>query len=598
MAKAGWYKDPKNKDFVRYFDGNQWTANVKPLIQKTTSENISSVGVINYSKPNYSFDEVPDLKLSSFEPSKNLVEALRTYPLRWPTNKADHKTIVEELAGKIEELQNSSISQLEAAKSSVEAISIKCKGIVNGYHDDLNRWNKIAQIRGLKGAEEQVNKTRRELANLDAEWESRNSDLKRNFEESLSTLEVKFADRNRELIYEEERAQKELNELYGKVLRARETAELQDLGIFNYNNPAESSVKLKGKLDKVILKYKEIARNKNAVKTNGGFTFNNSAAQGKKFEQDFANLMLASYNAEVENAIVKAQRGKDLDAALNRIEKARERVKKLGTMLSLEVNYEYHRLRLDEIELAFQHKSALEAEREEEKARREEVREAEKVEKELQKAREAILEKERDALKELQAREKEIAEEKSRMEAQAQAFRIQGLAKEADQLAYTISHLSEDDPKLTELKLRVNEVESEKTTNGTLIANNRAGYVYVISNKGSFGESIVKIGLTRRAVPEDRVKELGGASVPFRFGVHVIHYSGDAVKLETDLHRHFAKQAVNKVNSRKEFFRVTPEEVMNAMSQLSNGTVVSFDLNPVVDEYARTLIIESEAISN
>ncbi|MFD0043761.1 GIY-YIG nuclease family protein [Pseudarthrobacter scleromae] len=90
-------------------------------------------------------------------------------------------------------------------------------------------------------------------------------------------------------------------------------------------------------------------------------------------------------------------------------------------------------------------------------------------------------------------------------------------------------------------------------------ANIRAGYVYVISNIGAFGENMVKIGMTRRLEPMDRVNELGDASVPFRFDVHALFYSDDAVTTEAMLHRTFAEQRVNKVNLRREFFRVTPQ---------------------------------------
>ncbi len=92
-------------------------------------------------------------------------------------------------------------------------------------------------------------------------------------------------------------------------------------------------------------------------------------------------------------------------------------------------------------------------------------------------------------------------------------------------------------------------------------ANVRAGYVYVISNIGAFGEGVVKIGMTRRLEPLDRVRELGGASVPFRFDVHALVFSDDAVALETDLHHAFASRRVNMINAHREFFYVTPLDV-------------------------------------
>lgn len=98
-------------------------------------------------------------------------------------------------------------------------------------------------------------------------------------------------------------------------------------------------------------------------------------------------------------------------------------------------------------------------------------------------------------------------------------------------------------------------------------ANIRAGYVYVISNIGAFGPDIVKIGLTRRLEPLDRIRELSSASVPYKYDVHALFFSADAVGIETMLHGHFDDRRVNKVNRRKEFFRVRPDEVLAALQK-------------------------------
>ena len=91
--------------------------------------------------------------------------------------------------------------------------------------------------------------------------------------------------------------------------------------------------------------------------------------------------------------------------------------------------------------------------------------------------------------------------------------------------------------------------------------NNKAGYVYIISNIGSFGENVYKIGMTRRLEPMERIKELGGASVPFTFDVHAMVFTEDAPKLESKLHEIFRDKEVNKVNHRKEFFKVDLSEI-------------------------------------
>ena len=93
----------------------------------------------------------------------------------------------------------------------------------------------------------------------------------------------------------------------------------------------------------------------------------------------------------------------------------------------------------------------------------------------------------------------------------------------------------------------------------------RAGHVYVISNVGAFGGNMVKIGMTRRLEPLDRVRELGDASVPFRYDVHAMIFSDDAVGLENHLHHRLAAHRVNLVNMRREFFRVSPADVRDIL---------------------------------
>lgn len=97
----------------------------------------------------------------------------------------------------------------------------------------------------------------------------------------------------------------------------------------------------------------------------------------------------------------------------------------------------------------------------------------------------------------------------------------------------------------------------------------KSGYVYIISNVGSFGEDVVKIGLTRRLDPDDRVRELGDASVPFVFDTHAMIYSDAAPALEGALHKEFAERRINMSNFRKEFFRVSLDEVEKAVARLA-----------------------------
>jgi hypothetical protein len=139
-----------------------------------------------------------------------------------------------------------------------------------------------------------------------------------------------------------------------------------------------------------------------------------------------------------------------------------------------------------------------------------------------------------------------------------------------------------------ELERRLAEIDDAIAQNDYRAANVRAGYVYVISNRGAFGEHVVKIGLTRRLEPLDRVNELGDASVPFRFDVHALFFSEDAVTLESQLHQHFAARRVNQANSRKEFFFASPSEVRAALVE-NVGNLLEFTEDVESTEYLQSI---------
>ena len=128
-------------------------------------------------------------------------------------------------------------------------------------------------------------------------------------------------------------------------------------------------------------------------------------------------------------------------------------------------------------------------------------------------------------------------------------------------------------------------------------ANQKAGYVYIISNIGSFGEGIYKIGMTRRLDPQDRVDELGDASVPFKFDVHAMVFSDDAPALEAALHRAFDSRKVNMVNNRKEFFRVTLNEIEDVVKKNYDKTV-EFTRLPQAEQYRETQMIQKKRHKN
>jgi hypothetical protein len=163
------------------------------------------------------------------------------------------------------------------------------------------------------------------------------------------------------------------------------------------------------------------------------------------------------------------------------------------------------------------------------------------------------------------AREERARLREERRVAQELAAERERLEKERSHILNALEALKGTGGEDPDLERKLAEIEEAIEHNDYRAANIRAGYVYVISNRGAFGEGVVKIGLTRRLEPTERVTELGGASVPFRFDTHALFFSEDAVSLEADLHAHFASRRLNMVNERKEFFFATPAEVRGAL---------------------------------
>ena len=192
------------------------------------------------------------------------------------------------------------------------------------------------------------------------------------------------------------------------------------------------------------------------------------------------------------------------------------------------ISDEFHSLRLEEIELTA---DWLMKKQEEKEAAREE----------------------RARLREERRVEKELTEERERLD------------KERAHIINALSALSATGGADSDLEKRLAQIDEAIVQNDYRLANVRAGYVYVISTRGAFGPNIVKIGLTRRLEPLERISELSGASVPFRFDVHALYFSEDAVTLENELHKYFAERAVNMANSRKEFFFASPSEVKSVL---------------------------------
>lgn len=375
-----------------------------------------------------------------------------------------------------------------------------------------------------------------------AEVETRKSELEASIAEQTAAFEAEAAGRR-----------VELDQLRQEVVVTEESVVLQEVGIYEYRHPLSDAVAYQAELKRLKEQIKAMTRKDGgAVLAATNWTVNNSAAQGRTMVRDFSKLMLRAYNAEADN-LVRSLKPYKLGSAIDRLTKVANTIVKLGRTMNIRISDAYHALRIRELELTadYLEKKAEEKERErEEKAR---LREERKAQQEMERER-ARLEKERrhyeNALAALEA--KGDVEAAARMQAD-----LDRIAKAIEDVDYRA-------------------------------ANVRAGYVYVVSNLGSFGERIVKIGMTRRLDPHDRVRELSDASVPFNFDVHALFFAEDAVAIEAELHRRLADRRVNRINLRREFFYVTPAEVKGHLMEVA-GDILEYEEQPEALEFHQSV---------
>lgn len=332
---------------------------------------------------------------------------------------------------------------------------------------------------------------------------------------------------------------------------------LQSVGIYRYHHPLESAAAYKDRLNLLNNRIAAAVKAGQAIVASNMFTYDSSLAKGRRMTADLSKLMLRAYNAEAEN-VVRTLRPGNVVTAKTRLDAVRSSIAKLGVMMEMRISDEFHALRLKEIELTADWVMKKQEEKEAAREERARLREERRVEQEL-------------------------------------AAQRQQLDKERAHLVNALEALAATGSSDPALEAKLAQVDAAIADNDYRAANVRAGYVYVISNRGAFGPGVVKIGLTRRLEPLDRVNELGDASVPFRFDVHALFFSEDAVTLENELHQHFADRSLNLANPRKEFFFATPAEVRDVLAA-KVGNLLEFTEHADATEYLQSVAAWPESI--
>ena len=310
---------------------------------------------------------------------------------------------------------------------------------------------------------------------------------------------------------------------------------------------------------------KDMIKDKIAITYPSTTVISDDPAYNKKILDAQIKLMLSAFNIECDFLIGKITPS-SYSRTLERIEKLANSLEKLSATYECGFNIDYIELKLEECKLQYQYSLKKQEEAAEQKLIKEQIREEQRAIKEYERA---IAEAEKEELMYRKLLEK--------------------AREELDNADDESKSLMEQ--RIQELQLQLQEAESKEERAKSMAEQTRKGHVYVISNIGSFGEDVYKIGLTRRLEPMDRVKELGDASVPFSFDVHAMIYTDDAPALETALHKEFHYHRVNAVNHRKEFFNIDLESIKEAVLSIA-GIDADFKLTALAEDYYESLRLQ------
>jgi hypothetical protein len=325
---------------------------------------------------------------------------------------------------------------------------------------------------------------------------------------------------------------------------------LQSFGLYKPKYRLESSSAYKGALDIVQSKQSDFVKAGKAAQATQTWTINGSTKEGEKMVKEYVKLILRAFNNECDAAIAGVKYN-NVESMTKRIEKAFDSLNALGERMHISIAEPYFKLRLQELHLVYEYQQKRQEEREEQRRIREQMREEAKVMREIEEMKLKIEKEEKHFKKAIEAINKQLERAKSAAEQEA-------IQREKDAILAKLQEVEHD---------KLDVINRERNT--------RAGYVYVISNLGSFGEDVYKIGVTRRLDPQERIDELGDASVPFDFDVHALIFSDDAPALENALHKAFADRRLNLVNQRREFFKVSLPEIKTVV-QTNFGKPVEF----------------------
>lgn len=403
----------------------------------------------------------------------------------------------------------------------------------------------------------------KDVIDIDKAVAAKNDELK-NVAQQIDALATDYNKKNEQLNQDYISKRNIYENLLNEISLVEENLENISYGLYKPHFDYQTSEEYKQKLEEVRNKEKEQIKSGRATHCSIEWTVSGSKSEGKKMLKHTSKLMLRAFNGECDSAISKVS-WSNIGNVEARIIKAYDAINSLGSTQQLTITQEYVDLKLQELHLEFELQEKIYREKEERRKIREQMREEEKTLREMEKTqRDAEQEEERY----LHALEK----------AKSEIIKVSG------------TELNALNEKIKQLEEKLQEAHAQKERAISRAQQTKSGHVYIISNIGSFGEHIYKIGMTRRLEPVDRVNELGDASVPFDFDIHGMIYSENAPELENILHRKFDHRRVNLANIRAEFFNVYIDEIESAVNEL--GLTVQLTKIAEAREYRETQSIK------
>ena len=358
---------------------------------------------------------------------------------------------------------------------------------------------------------------------------------------------------------------REISNKRKELIDVEDEIEIQECAIYEPRYDFATSLQYKEELDEVRQYQKDMIKDKSAVIYSENWTVDGSLAKGKKMTNGNIKVILRCFNSECEAAINKIKYN-NIHTIEKRIQTSFNILNQAFKTAKVAITDDYLDLKFDELYLGYE----FEKKKAEEKEALREQREKEREEKALQ--------------KEVENKKKKINKE------------ITHLQKLVEELNLRLAETKDENEKndilaqLTAANQNIKDYTDEEKELDYRLENLGAGYVYIISNIGAFGKDIFKIGVTRRLDPLERINELSSASVPFKFDVHALIFSYNAYQLETELHNKFSKNRVNKVNNRKEFFKVSIDDLEKELMNYKDLTI-EFTKTPDAEEYNESLKI-------